>query len=91
MSEIERAIKDFEHFKEMGYTHSCLPSSWSIEVALAALREKQERDKGCEHCKVLTAEHCTGFLLPSADPDCEADMVTISHCPMCGKRLEVEP
>lgn len=51
----------------------------------------EEREKGCEYCKVLTPDCCGGFFLPSIDPDCEADMVTIMYCPMCGKRLEVEP
>lgn len=55
------------------------------------LREQAEREKGCEYCKVLTPDCCGGFFLPSIDPDCEADMVTITHCPMCGKRLEAQP
>lgn len=44
MNEIERAIKDFENFKQAGYTHCELPSSWHIELAISALREKQERE-----------------------------------------------
>ena len=63
----------------------------AVDIAREALREKQERSKGCEYCKVLTPDCCGGFFLPSIDPDCEADMVTITHCPMCGKRLEEKP
>ena len=44
MNEIERAIKDFEDFKAAGYTHSALPSSWNIELALAALRAQLARE-----------------------------------------------
>ena len=44
MSEIENAIEQFEELKDDNYSHRSLPSSWSIELALSALREKQERD-----------------------------------------------
>ena len=106
MTEIERAIKGFEHFKEMGYTHSCLPSSWSFEVALAALREKQERDKGCEHCLLgleiaynAESKHinskesyiCLDGNILEADLYTEYMAVEVRYCPMCGRRLEVEP
>lgn len=50
MNDTENAIADFEHFKKMGYSHSYLPSSWNIEVAITALREKQAR----EHPEPLT-------------------------------------
>ncbi len=77
MNEIERAIKDFKDFKQAGYTHSELPSSWHIELALAALREKAERSRGCVWCKsdsqvTHNGEHFCFF------------------CSYCGKRLEVE-
>lgn len=57
MSErIQEAIKDFEHFKEMGYGHCDLPSSGNIEIALESMRERQERGNpkpltciGCKH------------------------------------------
>ena len=50
MNEIEKAIKDFEKFKQAGYTHGELPSSWHIELAISALRAQQEREKGCNYC-----------------------------------------
>jgi hypothetical protein len=59
--------------------------------AQLAKAKAEERENGCEYCKVLTPDCCRGFFLPSIDPDCEADMVTITHCPMCGKRLEEAP
>lgn len=61
MGEIERAIKDFEDFKQAGYSHSELPSSWNIELALAALREQAERVL-CAKCKHYNKTGCSaGF------------------------------
>lgn len=62
----------------------------AVVLAIEALREQAEREKGCEYCEVLTPDSVIGFALPSIYPDCEFDLVTITHCPMCGKRLEVE-
>ena len=65
MNEIERAIKFLGYVK--GYDIQ------SANLAIEALREQQERSKGCGHCR--------GW-----DSRCGAN-----YCPMCGKRLEVEP
>ena len=50
MNEMEYAITNLEGFLEadigQGDLHMC-----SVEIALAALREKAERSKGCEHCR----------------------------------------
>jgi uncharacterized protein with PIN domain len=88
MSEIERAIKDFKDFKQAGYTHSELPSSWHIELALAALREKAERERGCEYCnsRFGIASHHVNQAGMQAGTNRNAKC-----CPECGKRLEVEP
>jgi hypothetical protein len=83
MNEIERAIKDFKDFKQAGYTHSELPSSWHIELALAALREKAEREKGCDWCQ---QKHNRYLFTQIADLNAETPIA----CPWCGKRLEVE-
>lgn len=45
MSEIERAIDDFNNYVEMGYGQYFRPSSESTELALTALEEKLEREK----------------------------------------------
>ena len=75
-------------------------------IALSALREQAERDKGCEYCAGYEAE----FMLPviemsentanSLDIDgnfayihCHCGRHTvgkINYCPMCGKRLEAQ-
>ena len=44
MTETEKALKDFEHYREFGYSKSETPSSQSLEIALTALREKAERE-----------------------------------------------
>ena len=44
MSEIENAIEQFEELKDDNYSHRSLPSSWSIELALSAILEKQARE-----------------------------------------------
>ena len=50
MNEIECAITNLEEFLEadigQGDLHIC-----SAETALAALKEQQERERGCEHCR----------------------------------------
>lgn len=83
MNEIEMAIKSFEKFKEMGYSHSNLPSSWSIELALAALREKAERETKrvsetpivhCQDCEYLGIKDfvygfCTKNMRGTIKPD----------------------
>ena len=87
MNEIERAIKDFEDFKQAGYSHCALPSSWHIELAIEALREKAERDKGCRYCnsRFGIATHHINEAGLKAGTNKRAQF-----CPMCGRRLEVE-
>ena len=95
MNEIERAIKFLGYVK--GYDIQ------SANLAIEALREKQERSKGCEYC--LQGEdlaygldsmqragriYIDGNLL-TADLYSESMAVAVRFCPVCGKRLEVEP
>lgn len=70
MNEIERAIKFLGYVK--GYDIQ------SANLAIAALREQAERNKGCVWCKsdnkvTHNGEHFCFF------------------CSYCGKRLKVEP
>ncbi len=72
-------------------------------VACKALREKAEREKGCKYCNSDMCFTCIkqldyygdgSFESKCAD---EADALRcvaykpMNYCPMCGKRLEVEP
>ena len=87
------------HFKESAYAEI-------KQLALSALREQAERDKGCLYCAGYEAE----FMLPviemsentanSLDIDgnfayihCHCGRHTvgkINYCPMCGRRLEAQ-
>lgn len=50
----------------------------SVELALSAIREQVEREKGCNWC--------IGFC-----PDVTGDIYADYHfCPMCGRRLEAQ-
>ena len=45
----EQAIKSLENIVEYW---SCKPTEQqAAELAITALREKQERERGCEHCR----------------------------------------
>jgi predicted neutral ceramidase superfamily lipid hydrolase len=71
----------------------------NLGTALAALRAKQERNKGCEYCqqgeemaygqdsmKRTAYIYLDGNLL-TADLYSESMAVAVCYCPMCGKRL----
>ena len=93
----------------------------AINLAQSALREKAEREKGCEYCNPNPYGHgeaikplirqvfndkaqiCTKIsgdglhtlAVPSSEDTSLAKRYSkcqiINYCPMCGKRLEVEP
>ena len=75
----------------------------AINLAQSALREKAERENGCEYCndredlafghdslKRVGSIYIDKNLLV-ADLYSESMAVAICFCPVCGKRLEVEP
>lgn len=103
MTEIERAIETLEErFMTMsmcGDIEYCKAQNRALDIAIAALREQAEREKGCEYCndqEVIAWDMCNdGIVIESngkmhmlSGGDWEAE---IDFCPMCGKRLEVEP
>lgn len=58
----------------------------AIETALTALREKAEREKGCEYCNSrfgIATHHITESGMKAGTNK------TAIFCPMCGKELEV--
>ena len=101
---IEEAIK---YLKGMIFTQDFHPSTLRAKavntMAIAALREQAERSKGCEYClqgEDLAYGHDsmqrTGRIyidsnLLTADLYSESMAVAVCCCPMCGRRLEVEP
>ncbi len=78
-----------------------------LREQLAALREKAERENGCGFCDEESDEHDyrngvqsiggTKYLVLETSEwddyyDCYNDVrIPVIYCPMCGKRLEVEP
>lgn len=73
------------------------------ELAIAALREQEERSKGCEYCdgkqKLLPVEdddYSSGNSIcfyANGKPylfDADGCDIWIKFCPMCGRKLEVD-
>jgi hypothetical protein len=77
MNEIERTIRDLQLYVDVkwGGTNDML------NLALTALSEKAEREKGCEYCD-------DNFKFWQAQ--ISGELPNVRFCPMCGKRLEVE-
>ena len=82
MNEIERTIRDLQLYVDVrwGGTNDM------FNLALTALREKLEREKGCRYCQDKSYKQ-KGYYID--DP--AAEIVGINHyCMNCGKRLEAE-
>lgn len=104
MNEIERAIKTIEHISDLDTKHHLNISNYDLLTAIEALREKAEREKGCEWCGVkklaipimYNGEECGKAWLYEADDgwalflECngEIDYVDVSSCPNCGRKLK---
>ena len=61
------------------------------ELALAALREKQEREKGCEHCNDPDTEYGVISFPRTASGKVDiykVEAVEACCCPMCGRELK---
>ena len=63
----------------------------ALDMAIAALREQEERSNGCDFCK--GAKYIYGELSASGHVDDDHDFVHEQYgdlpiCPMCGRRLE---
>jgi hypothetical protein len=98
-TDIERAIESLEYFISGDCCGNQMDFVEEIEMGITALREKQERDKGCEYCtdyedlasmKRVGCIYIDGNLLV-ADLYSESMAAEVRYCPMCGKELEVEP
>jgi hypothetical protein len=95
MNKYEIAISDLELFKKFSCEH---PGTATIDLALTALREKLEREKGCEYCKGSAFNHVGAmkifgyskvFTRGADAPVDEKDR--FKFCPMCGKPLPKAP
>lgn len=90
-----------------GYGHIDNLEIDAIDKAIQALKEKQEREKGCEYCKngrplVVGETNDKGIsiwspnILHAYGYDFHGYGVNgigakIKCCPMCGRKLEVQP
>ncbi len=65
-----------------------------IALVRSQLREKAERDKGCEYCKVgdelAEALQADTWYFAFAKSEREAKCLCrpLEHCPMCGRKLK---
>lgn len=105
MNEIERALATLQDLLDNSIFTSRI--DFALEVAIESLREQAERNKGCGFCDEESGEHDYMNGLQSIDGtkylvletsewddyyDCYNDVrIPVKYCPMCGKRLEVEP
>ena len=90
----EEAIFDLEQFSFSPIGEGDLHTE-SVELALSALREQAEHDKGCEICngKLPCDNGCDGFCDICNVPDVYRTVHKTGHynyCPMCGRRLEAQ-
>ena len=58
----------------------------SVEVALDALCEQAEREKGCEYCNEAITNLQFDYI--NLGVQCTALRRKSAFCPMCGKRLK---
>ncbi|MBU5626524.1 hypothetical protein KQI82_12460 [Oscillibacter sp. MSJ-2] len=79
MTEIEKAVIAFERMAGSGI---CTESD---KVALAALREKQEREKGCDFCRKELDDY--PYINACGDCDSSGTVYTPAFCPICGRPL----
>ena len=81
----EEAIFDLEQFSFSPIGDGDLHME-SIELALSALREQAERNKGCDFCAadyvIMSGSRMT---IDGMHKGC-----TAKFCPNCGKRLEAQ-
>jgi plasmid stabilization system protein ParE len=97
MNEIERALVTLQDLLDNSIFTSRI--DFALEVAIEALREQAERGKGCEYCRGNVKELVDGdttIFINHEDKVFYADWsgndyLDWKHCPMCGRRLEVEP
>lgn len=87
--DIDKAIEKLHRHATTPIPLSWQEAKWIIQI-IQALREKQERDKGCEYCtdlgrhKVISAE-ISHF---KAADDIYNFPMPVKYCPNCGRMLK---
>lgn len=98
----EDNIKYDERREEIYFTDKWVQA---YEMAIAALREQEERSKGCEYCQRFD-DPCGVPMIATEEDDCDRGIylyngylcanggsfcdAKVRFCPMCGRKLEVE-
>lgn len=93
MAEIEKAIKHFDGLQKRYTTTHNGKHCELVKAAIAALREKQARESGCDYCLTTWPNHAGGLSDIWHGNQLSVGYGIyreINYCPMCGKRLEVE-
>jgi hypothetical protein len=92
MSELDRAANPtieeaIKYLEGMIFTQDFHPSTLRAKavntMAIAALREQQAREKGCDYCGLI-------YKLDGASYGTDSVIIKNRFCPMCGKRLEAQ-
>ena len=80
-----------EEIKNCGYAYFGSVGRRCLEIAIAALREREQREQGCEFCRTeydillptdMGYTWISGNELQNSYGSCE-----IRYCPMCGRKL----
>ena len=90
--EIEKAIEEISYFMHSD-AYCDAPSNEACEMALAALREKQEREMGCEFCtgdvntrtNILDGDCGAVYIDMAGRLTAGDDGAKIRFCPMCSR------
>lgn len=82
----EEAIWRLENCLDCTDCFTCGSHDDALVMAIAALREQEERSKGCEWCWHFQSD--PQYLVSRGDGMYEE--VTFKLCPVCGRKLEVE-
>lgn len=92
--EIEEAIEEFKMENDLLGVRNPMKVARN-ELAISALREQQEREKGCEYCNPevmsgnpIFSRHADGYLGNGKFCTDNGVGVKAYYCPHCGRRLE---
>jgi len=81
MTEIDEAIYALTAIR---WGFSAADIKRHINVAIEALREKAEMENGCDYCGLI-------YKLDGDSYGTDSEIIDNKYCPMCGRRLEVNP
>lgn len=87
MTDREAIVKLEEFFEWLGGISECTGCDDSIAVALSALKEREERARGCEFCKGIN-EPMQFYEYGSDDRGILFDEIKTFYCPRCGRPLK---